>query len=384
MKRICYIATVPITIESFVLKSIEYLHATTDWDFSIICSPDSDIAFSLPNYVHFYPVKMHRGIDFRDIRSAIQMRRIFSNQAFDLIQYSTPNASLYAAIAGKIAHVPVRLYCQWGMAYVGMTGVKRTCFKLVEKTVCSLSTWVEPDSPSNLRFAQAEKLFSSNSSSVVWNGSACGVDLDKFDYLRGRDLRKAFRNELNIPDDARVFCFVGRITRDKGINELLEAFKSLLEENEHVYLLLIGSKDGMKGIDPQIYDWSKSQSNVIYCGYTNNVEHYLAASDIYVLPSYREGFGMSVIEAEAMGLPVIVTRIPGPIDAMIEGETGFVAEPKDIDSLLNTMRAALAVDAGEMGMRGHDYVARTFDQRRLFEYIRNDRMRLLGEGVEDR
>ena len=180
MKKICFITTIPLTLKSFVINTAIYIHQNTDWDISFICSYDADFARDLPDYIHYFPVTMKRGISFSGIKSIIEMFKIFKRENFDLIQYSTPNASLYAAISGKVAGVPVRLYCQWGMAFIGFHGLKRKIFEIEEKFVCSLSTWIEPDSSSNLTFAHEIGLYPKHKGAVIWNGSACGVDLKKF------------------------------------------------------------------------------------------------------------------------------------------------------------------------------------------------------------
>ena len=159
MKKICFITTVSSTLEGFVLPFAKFLLNETDWDIYMICDRDEDFEEILPKGIKYIPIPMKRGISLGGIKAMLEMRKIFRKERFDLIQYSTPNASLYAALAGKMAEIPVRLYCQWGLAYVGMEGIKRTIFKQIEKVVCSLSTWIEPDSNSNLRFAHAEKLY---------------------------------------------------------------------------------------------------------------------------------------------------------------------------------------------------------------------------------
>jgi hypothetical protein len=179
--KICYVTTVPITLEAFVLPTIRYIHEHTDWEISLICDEDPEFGKRLPEYVHYLPVPMKRGISLSGIGAIFKMAKIFRKEKFDIVQYSTPNASLYASMAAKMAKVPVRLYCQWGMAFVGFSGVKRKIFKAIEKFVCRNSTWIEPDSFGNLKFSHEEGLYSPEKSSVVWNGSASGVDLKKFD-----------------------------------------------------------------------------------------------------------------------------------------------------------------------------------------------------------
>lgn len=379
MKRICFITTVSGTLKAFVMNTAKYIHENTDWDITFICNYNEQFAETLPDYIHYIPVKMERGINLGGIKAIAEMKRIFKREKFDLIQYSTPNASLYASVAGKLAKVPVRLYCQWGMAFVGFSGIKHSVFKLMEKFICKLSTWVEPDSKSNLKFSHEQRLYPKDKGSVIWNGSACGVNLNKFDISQKSDYRKAIRSQYKIPEDAFVYGFVGRITRDKGINELLSAFKQLSPENS--YLMLVGSEEINQNIDLDLFNWSKSAENVIYTGYTGVVEQYLSAMDVYILPSYREGFGSGVIEAEAMGLPVIVSNIPGPTDAMLKDETGIVVEKADVKSLKEAMEIIRNDRELYQSLASNTlaFAENNFEQGKLFEHILEDRKKLLGE-----
>ena len=381
MKKICFISTIPSTLRTFVLKTAIYLHENTDWDISFICSEDEEFASELPEFIHYFPVPMERGISISGIKSMMQMKKIFVKEKFDLIQYSTPNASLYAALAGKLAGIPVRLYCQWGLVYVGFEGIKRQVFKAIEKIVCKLSTWIEPDSVSNLNFAHEENLYPQTKGSVIWNGSACGINLEKFDISQKIKYRKDIREKYNFPEDSFVYGFVGRITKDKGINELLAAFKQIYESNSNVYLMMVGTTEKDDTVDESLFLWSKKCEHVIYTGFTDIVEQYLSAMDTYILPSYREGFGMGVVEAEAMGVPVIVTSIPGPVDAMKENETGIVVKKGSIKELLRAMKK-LYEDKHirkEYSSNAYDFAINNFEQKKLFGKILLDRKRLLGE-----
>ena len=381
MKKICFISTIPSTLRTFVLKTAIYLHENTDWDISFICSEDEEFASELPEFIHYFPVPMERGISISGIKSMMQMKKIFVKEKFDLIQYSTPNASLYAALAGKLAGIPVRLYCQWGMVYVGFEGIKRQVFKAIEKIVCKLSTWIEPDSVSNLNFAHEENLYPQTKGSVIWNGSACGINLEKFDISQKIKYRKDIREKYNFPEDSFVYGFVGRITKDKGINELLAAFKQIYESNSNVYLMMVGTTEKDDTVDESLFLWSKKCEHVIYTGFTDIVEQYLSAMDTYILPSYREGFGLGVVEAEAMGVPVIVTSIPGPVDAMKENETGIVVKKGSIKELLRAMKK-LYEDKHirkEYSSNAYDFAINNFEQKKLFGKILLDRKRLLGE-----
>lgn len=379
MIKICFVTTVSITLKSFLVETAKYMHEQGDFEITFICSPDEEFQSTLPGFIRFIPVKMGRGINADGIGAIKELVYIFKREKFDIVQYSTPNASCYAAIAAKIAKIPVRLYCQWGMAYVGFDGLKRRIFKAIEKMVCTLSTWVEPDSNSNLNFAHSEKLYPEDKGSVIWNGSACGVNLNKFDISKKELHRKEIRDRYQLEKDAFVYGFVGRITRDKGINELFECFQSIVSKYPNSYLMMVGPSEVDETVKKELYDWAANSPQVIFTGYVNTVERYLSAMDCYVLPSYREGFGMGIVEAEAMGVPVIVTRIPGPIDAMVEDKTGIVVEKKDIQSLKNAMirMQQEMTQCMKMGDEGHQYVKNNFEQKKLLSYIMEDRRQLI-------
>ena len=380
MKKICFITTVPGTLKSFVLQTAKRMYESGEFDISFICAEDKEFAESLPKYIHYIPVTMKRGINLYGIKATYEMYKIFKKEKFDLVQYSTPNASLYASLASKLAKIPVRLYCQWGIVYVSFSGFKRKIFKTIEKTVCRLSTWIEPDSFGNLKFSREEGLYDESKSSVVWNGSAMGVDLERFDIAKRSVWNEEIRQEYSIPKDAFVYGFVGRVTTDKGVNELFEAFDDISRVKENAYLLMVGRRE--KEINEQLLQKAESNPRVIFTGNVSDPERYYASMDVFVLPSYREGFGSSVIEAEAMGVPVIVTNIPGPIDAMSEGVTGLIVKKADVPSLNDAMSTIYEnSDMREkFAMASRNFAGKNFDQKELTAYIIKDRKRLMEVG----
>lgn len=379
MKKVCFVTTISGTLRSFVFEFAKYMHNQGDYDVTFICDKDEEFAKSLPSYIHYIPVDMKRGISISGIVSCVEMWKIFRRHKFDLIQFSTPNASLYASVAGWLAQVPVRLYCQWGMAFAGFDGLKRTIFKLEEKLVCKLSTWIEPDSYGNLRFCHEQKLYSKEKSSVVHKGSASGVSLEKFDIAKKQSYRADIRNKYSIPEEAFVYGFVGRITGDKGINELLSATKNILKSYRDIYVLLIGGVEKEDSVNAELYKWSKAEEHIIYCGSTNEVQKYMAAMDCYVMPSYREGFGLTVVEAGAMGIPVICTNIPGPTDAIYNEKTGLIIEKKNVKELKDAILRIYFDEAlaEKLSKANYKNIKENYEQEKLFKYILQDREALL-------
>jgi glycosyltransferase involved in cell wall biosynthesis len=385
MYKVCFVTTISLTLKTFVLDFAKAMHETGDFEIHFVCDYDPDFEKMLPAYIHYHPVAMKRGVSFDGLKAIREMHQYFLKEKFNLVQYSTPNASCWASIASKMAGIPCRLYCQWGIAYVGFRGLKRWIFKQIEKLVCRCSTKIEPDSYGNLRFSHKEKLYGAEKSCVIWNGSASGVNISKFDISRKVGWRNEIRNQYTIPEKAVVYTFIGRITKDKGINELFEASKKLMDSLADVYLLLVGPMEKSESVDATLHQWSQEEKRVIYIGYTNRVEQYLAASDVYVLPSYREGFGSAIIEAEAMGVSVIASDIPGPADAMVHEKTGVLTSKADAQKLYEQMLIMYknANLRTEYGNNGAVFARESFEQTELFKRMLADRYAQIGEIIQD-
>lgn len=381
MKKICFITTISATLSSFVLDTAEYLHKNGEYDITFICNYDKDFAETLPEYIHFISVPMPRGINILgSIKSIRLLSKLFKKEKFDMVQYSTPNASMYASIAAKSAKIPVRLYCQWGVVYVAMSGIKRKIFKTIERMVCRYSTQVQPDSTGNLEFCRKEGLYDETKSLVIWNGSAKGLDLTTFDISKKAEYAKEIKKKYNIDESVPVIGFVGRLGKEKGCNELFTAFKSLKEQFPTLKLMFVGPNEKEDTIEPELLVYFRECDDIIKTGRVANVEKYIAAMDIFVLPSYREGFGMSVIEASAMEVPVVVTKYPGPSSAMEEGITGISVPVRDSNAL--TLAIADLLENKEksiaMGRAGRKFVEQNFEQKEFIRKYIENRMNLLG------
>lgn len=381
MKKICFVTTIAASLRTFLLKTAEALYQTGEFDIYFMASPDPEIEKEFPKYIHFIPVEMKRGISLDLFRAIKNMRRIFEKERFDVVQYFTPNASFYASIASKQAKIPVRIYTQWGMIYVAFSGLKRRVFKTLEKITCANSTYIEVENRANLRFSHEENLYPQTKGVVVGNGSAAGVSLERYDISKKEEYRAKIRSQYQIQADSFVFGFMGRVTKDKGINEILTAAKRIIFENENVVFMIVGSvsEKTTSTLDQQLYSWAQTCPQIIFTGRTPVPEQYYAAMDCYVMPSYREGFGMTVIEAQAMGLPVIVSEITGHEDTMIPGKTGVYVKVKDVDSLYDAMEKMMK-DKGigvQIGLEGRKYVAENFEQKELIKQIVDIRLKLV-------
>ena len=260
-----------------------------------------------------------------------------------------------------------------GLRYLGEKGILKKVLKEIEKATCSLSTSIECVSPSNLKMAIEEGLFPAEKGTVVWNGSSGGVDLAYFDYKKRNEYRTEIRRKHGLSDEAFVFGFVGRITRDKGVDEILDAYYKLSQGN----LLMVGRIESEGSLNHTLFHRSKADPNIIYVGPVTEVEKYYCAMDVLLLPSYREGFGNVVIEAAAMGTPAIVSNIPGPIDAIEKDVTAYTVEPKNSVDLKEKMERIMQVDYQQMGVSALKYVETHFNSRILCERIVERKKKLI-------
>ena len=293
--RICSISTVAYAVTTFWLDQLCFMQQQ-GFSVSVVCSFDPILAPRIRAKLHCQFIEMERGVSFLStLKNIGQLFGLLRRERYDMIQYTTPKAALVAAIAGFFARVPVRLYCQWGIRYVGFCGWKRWVFKSLERLTCVLSTHISPDSYGNFEFSVHEGLYRADKASVVYHGSANGVNLQVFNPAVRERFRNKTRENLSI-GAAVLFGWVGRITRDKGVCELVEAFRILIENGFNGKLVMIGEYESNHGLPEATMQVLRDHPKIQVLGKRDEMAQYYAAMDIVVLPSYREGFGTFDIE----------------------------------------------------------------------------------------
>lgn len=382
MTKLCIISTIPTTIKAFFGEQLKFLK-DNGFDITVITSSavsSQDYRKGLPEGIKLQTVKMSRTISpLADFKAFSEISKIIKDGNFDIVQYVTPKAALLGSVASWRTKVPVRLYLMWGLYYVTQTGFKKFMFKTIEKIVCKCSTAIAPDSKGNVKLAVEEGLCKADKIGVVGHGSANGVDTDKFNPDKLSQDGKKIRINLGIPEKVRVFGCIAAIVGDKGINELIEAFDDISKKYPEVYLLYIGQTTEKDPVKNSTIEIMRNNSKIIHLGWQSEPEKYLAAMDIFVLPTYREGFSVVNIEASAMALPVISTDVPGPQESIVNGETGILVPAKQVQPLIDAMKDLLGrpLRAKKLGEAGRKRVQEFYEQKKLWDNILQHRLKLL-------
>ncbi|MBP6124346.1 MAG: glycosyltransferase family 4 protein [Phycisphaerae bacterium] len=369
--KMCFVSTVPNTLYFYaeLLKALRQRGVLMT-----VVSSESPLLFEMQKQFdcEVYPVNITRTIrPLKDIQSYRTLCRLLKNRKYDLVHAHTPKGGLLGMAASRWANVPVRLYTIHGLPLETARGFKRTLLKKADQVACSCATHVLAVSPSLRDRVLEERLCKAEKLSVLGDGSACGVNLAR--YTRTADIiakAASVRKQLQIPQDALVLGFVGRVTPEKGIPFLVKNSLRLFEKYENLHLLIVGGIDNSREVlEEDVLHAMKTHPRIHMAGHIRFPVEYYAAMDILVLPTKREGFGMCNIEASAMGLPVVASRIPGCVDSVQEGRTGFLYALNNDDEFTAALEDLIEhpEKRKEMGEAGAQWVRQCFSSERLVE-----------------
>lgn len=312
----------------------------TLFDIHLVSSPGPLLENAARNEsVKMHPLQMSREIEIlKDIVSFFKIVKLLFSERPDVIHCNTPKASLLFLSAGFFTRIPCRIYYVHGFKYHGAEGRKRKFLVLIEKITCFFATDIIAVSKGVQK--ELANDITNKKVHIIGNGSINGINLSLFDAT-GYD-KSQIRNDLGINSLDYVFGFIGRLVGDKGINELVTAFTKLTQNYSNIKLLLIGA--GEEHLDPiksETLDQIQTNKNILAVGFQDDVKPFIVAMDLFVFPSYREGFGLSVMEANAMGVPAISSNIMGCNEIIEEGINGFLFPPKDAVALYEKMEFCL-------------------------------------------
>ncbi len=347
MAKLFRITTVPISVEKLLGKQLTFMNQF--YDVTAISS-DKDYLERVGQElgVKTKVIEMTRKITpIRDLKSLWEMYNYLKKEKPEIVHTHTPKAGLIGMIAAKLAGIKVRLHTVAGLPLMETSGVKRMVLNQVEKLTYSCATNVYPNSRGLYDFILKEKLGKANKLQVIGNGSTNGIDINYFDpALMSSQARAELKMNLGIAEDHFVFVFVGRLVKDKGINELIKAFRRLQnDKSSKLKLLLVGPLE--QDLDPlsqEVLDEIESNPDIISVGFQKDVRPYFAVSNALAFPSYREGFPNVVLQALAMGLPAIVSDINGCNEIITNDYDGFIFPPKDENAVYKAMQLIMNKD----------------------------------------
>lgn len=329
-----FVATTPFAVNAFLRSHLLALAETHE---VMLCvnTKAYPLVDEVARAVRVRHIDITRKIaPWQDLRALFQLLCCFLKTRPATVHSLTPKAGLLAMLAGLMTGVPWRFHTFTGQVWANKTGLGKLLLKGFDRLIVLCASQVFADSPSQCRFLEDEGVVRRSGVTVLGRGSVAGVDLERF--RPDPAARAALRIETDVADAIPVFLFVGRLVRDKGIFDLVEAFAALNTRHGKWELWMVGPDE--EGLQASLQvEGERLGARIRWFGSTPVPERYMAAADIFVLPSYREGFGSVVIEAAACGIPTVAYRIDGLVDAIIENQTGCFVAAGNVEELVQVM-----------------------------------------------
>jgi glycosyltransferase involved in cell wall biosynthesis len=299
----------------------------------------------------------------KDLKSLYSFIRLFIKEKPEIVHGGTPKAALLSMIAAWITRRPIRIYMCHGLRFEAFGGFKRKFLVFMEKLTCWCATDVICVS-----FGTRDGLIKSNcckegKAKVIGDGSPCGIDLSHYDNIPNFQ-KNIFRHSLGIKSTDFVFLFIGRIVRDKGVNELISSFTALSSKYDDIHLIVLGGYGATNKVEECTEDEIENNPKIHYMGQQYDIRPFMMASDVFVLPSYREGLSTVLVESGAMSLPAITCNVTGCNEIIEDGVNGLLIEPRNTDSLFRAMEKVYCNPQmlKRMGVNARKLVSERYEQ----------------------
>lgn len=339
-QKLIRITTVPISLDKLLSGQLSYMN-----QFYNIIGVSSDASYlervGRKENIEVFCIEMTRQITpFKDLMAVYKLYKFLKKEKPFIVHTHTPKAGTVGMLAAKLAGIPNRLHTVAGLPLLEATGFKRLLLNFVEKITYSCASRIYPNSFGLRDIIIQENFCDKEKLNVLANGSSNGINTSYFDAsIFSEKENNTLKVKLNINQDDFVFIFVGRIVADKGINELVEAFRNLGKKTKKIKLVLVGPFEiELDSLSENTLNEIERNLDIINVGFQDDVRPYLAISDVLVFPSYREGFPNVVMQAGAMGLPSIVTNINGCNEIIKEGENGTIIPVKNSIAIYEAMK----------------------------------------------
>lgn len=369
LPKVLQVCAVGFTVKNLLLPLIDRLREE-GFDVEIACSEDKESKELERHGYTFKYVKIDRKINpISNIKSIINLYRIMKDGKYDIVHVHTPIAGVLGRIAAKLARIPVIIYTAHGFYFhENMPEVSYRIFTSIEKIMGKYFTdYIFTQSQEDCNTAIRLGITDKDKITCISNG----VDINRFNPENVKINIEDYKRSLGIPaDDSKIICFVGRLVKEKGILDLLEAFRYLVKDYNNLYLMIVGNAslderdlETKQKIELYLQD-EKLRNRIVLTGLRSDIPELLKISDIFILPSYREGMPRSIIEAMAMGKPVIATNIRGCREEVVNGETGFLINVNSPGEIYKTARKLLNDEslAKKLGDNGRKMAEKFFNE----------------------
>jgi len=382
--KICHVANTDKALKFLLLPQLKFL-AKEGYDVYAVCSPGKWTKTIEAEGIKVKTIKMKRKISpFSDLAALAGLFLYFRKEKFQIVHVHNPKPGVLGQLAAKMAGVPIIINTVHGLYFhKDSSPLKRKFFIFIEKIAASCSDLIFSQNKEDMDTLVKEKIAKPEIIKYLGNG----IDIRKFSAERfSKEFIDKKKKELRIPADYKVVGIVARLVEEKGYLDLFKAFKSVLDIFPDILLLVIGPEEPEKKdvINPKIAENYGIAENTVFLGERDDVDEILALMDIFVLPSYREGFPRSVLEASAMGKPVVATDIRGCKEAVDDGRTGILVPAKNPEKLAQALVYFLKnpAKAEETGKNGRIKVTEEFDETLVFDKIRKEYRSLLDKNAK--
>jgi glycosyltransferase involved in cell wall biosynthesis len=381
-KKLIRITTVPISLKVLLTDQLKFMN--NYFDVVGISSKGKDLEeVEKREGIKTIPLDMSREITpIKDFISLIKMIIVLIRENPKIVHTHTPKAGIIGMMAAFLCRTPHRLHTVAGLPVMEAKGKKKKLLLFVEKVTYFCSTKIYPNSKGLEKYIVDNNLTSKEKLKVIGYGSSNGIDTNYF--KKTTDVLKTSKEiiEKYSLENKFVFCFVGRIVKDKGINELLSSFDNLSKEISDIKLLLVGNQEPK--LDP-ISDISqkilKENKNIINVGFQNDIRPFLSSSNCFILPTYREGFPNVVLQACSMELPCIVTNINGCNEIIEHNKNGLIIEPKNEKGLYDSMKSFLDNKclAEKLSLNIREDIINKYDRKQFLQYLLDEYKKVLND-----
>lgn len=386
MPKLLRITTAPLSLRSLLSNQMKYMREN-GFDVLMVSSEGKEWPELLENEgCRHMVIPMAREIaPFRDLRSLWRIYRLIKKEKPDIVHSHTPKAGLLAMLAARMAGVKIRIHTIAGLRFMTVTGFKKKILVWMEKLTGSAATHVWPNSFSLLNYVREHKLVKEKKLAVIGKGSSNGVDLGRFSVSALKPEKVREIKELLHYDEQLVYILnMGRIVKDKGIDELMQVFQVLHQENEKLRLIVLGHfEDKLDPISQSARDILQTHPGIIHIDWSNEVEYFMHLSSLMVHASYREGFPNTLLQAGAMNCPIVCSAIEGSVDIVTDHETGILFEPRNAADLREKLSYALThpAEMKKFAERLREKVENSFSQEYVHRCLKERYLELLGGRV---